>query len=264
MYERLEIEIKDHVAEVRLNRPEKKNALDAIFFEELAAAGEELQGNDDIRAVVMYGNGGCFCAGIDTSALMQFASDIEGMRAELAQRTEGDRGNKFQRPTVAWQELKVPVIAAIEGVAFGAGIQLALAADFRFAARDAKMAIMEAKWGIIPDMGISQSLPQLMRADQAKELIMTGRILDAEEAHSLGLVTYLADDPIAEARKMAADLAARSPDSIQNSKTLVDELWGAGRDQLVLEGELQSKIIGYPHQMETVMAQMQKRAPVYK
>lgn len=264
MYERLEIEIKDYVAEVRLNRPEKKNALDAIFFEELAAAGESLQGRDDVRAVLIYGNGGCFCAGIDTSALMQFASNIDGMRAELAERSEGDRGNKFQRPTVAWQELKVPVIAAVEGVAFGAGIQLALAADFRFVANDARMAIMEAKWGIIPDMGISQSLPQLMRADQAKELIMTGRIIEAAEAHSLGLATYLSDDPIADARKMAADLAARSPDSIAGSKALVDALWGEGRDQLVLEGELQSKIIGYPHQMETVMAQMQKRAPVYK
>lgn len=264
MYERLEIEIKDHVAEVRLNRPEKKNALDAVFFEELAAAGEALQDNADIRAVVMYGNGGCFCAGIDTSALMQFASDIDGMRAELAERSAGDRGNKFQRPTVAWQELKVPVIAAIEGVAFGAGIQLALAADFRFMAPDARMAIMEAKWGIIPDMGISQSLPQLMRADQAKELIMTGRILDAQEALALGLTTYVANDPVAAAKDMAADLAARSPDSIQASKTLVDTLWGEGRDQLVLEGELQSKIIGHPHQMETVMAQMQKRAPVYK
>ena len=264
MYERLEIEIKNHVAEVRLNRPEKKNALDVIFFEELADAGESLQNNKDVRAVLMYGKGGCFCAGIDTSALMQFASDIDGMRAELAQRTEGDRGNKFQRPTVAWQELKVPVIAAVEGVAFGAGIQLALAADFRFLANDARMAIMEAKWGIIPDMGISQSLPQLLRADQAKELIMTGRIVGAAEAHALGLATYLSDDPIADARKMALDLAARSPDSIAGSKALVDELWSAGRDQLVLEGELQSKIIGYPHQMETVMAQMQKRTPLYK
>lgn len=264
MFERLEIEIKNHVAEVRLNRPEKKNALDAIFFEELASAGEELQSNKNVRAVVMYGNGGCFCAGIDTSALMQFASDIEGMRAELVQRTDGDRGNKFQRPTVVWQELKVPVIAAVEGVAFGAGIQLALAADFRFVANDARMAIMEAKWGIIPDMGISQSLPQLLRADQAKELIMTGRIIEAAEAHTLGLATYLSVDPIADARKMAADLAARSPDSIAGSKALVDQLWSTGRDQLILEGELQSKIVGYPHQLETVMAQMQKRPPNYK
>lgn len=264
MYDRLDIQIKDHVAEVRLNRPEKKNALDATFFKELALAGEDLQNNDDIRAVVMYGHGNCFCAGIDTSALMEFASDIDKMRAELRTRSENDRGNKFQRPTVAWQDLKVPVIAAIEGVAFGGGIQLALAADFRFAAPDARLSIMEAKWGIIPDMGISQSLPQLLRADIAKELIMTGRILDATEAHELGLVTYVTNDPVNDARKMAADLAARSPDSIQKSKALVDELWGVGREKLLLEGELQADIIGFPHQMETVMAQMQKRKPVYK
>ena len=202
MYERLEIEIKDHVAEVKLNRPEKKNALDRVFFKELAQAGEDMRGNTDVRAVVMYGAGGCFCAGIDTSALMEFASDIEKMRAELRTPPEGGKGNRFQRPTVAWQELEVPVIAAVEGVAFGGGIQLALAADFRFMAPDARMSIMEAKWGIIPDMGITQSLPQLMRADQAKELIMTGRILDAQEALALGLTTYVDADQTLSTRAL--------------------------------------------------------------
>ena len=264
MYTRLEIEIKDHVAEVRLNRPEKKNALDQTFFEELAAAGEDLQGNSDIRAVVMYGNGGCFCAGIDTSALMQFAADIDKMRSELATVPDHGRGNRFQRPTVAWQELKVPVIAAVEGVAFGGGIQIALAADFRVMAPDARMSIMEARWGIIPDMGITQSLPQLMRADQAKELIMTGRIIGADEALSLGLTTWVDPDPIARARTLAAELAAKSPDAVRGSKALVDQVWGAGTDYLALEGALQSKIIGYPNQMETVMAQMQKRPASYK
>ncbi|WP_069300723.1 crotonase/enoyl-CoA hydratase family protein [Neptunicoccus sediminis] len=264
MYERLDITIKDHVAEVMLNRPEKKNALDTQFFDELAAAGEELQGNADVRAVVLYGAGGCFCAGIDTSALMEFSANIDEIRKMLATPPEHGRGNRFQRPTVVWQELKVPVIAAVEGVAFGGGIQLALAADFRFMAPDAKMSIMEAKWGLVPDMGITQSLPQLMRADQAKELIMTGRVLGAEEALSLGLATWLADDPVKSARTLAAELAARSPEAVQGSKALVDQVWSAGREGLALEGELQSKIIGFPNQMETVMAQMQKRAPVYK
>ncbi|MDR6264820.1 crotonase/enoyl-CoA hydratase family protein [Roseobacter sp. N2S] len=264
MYERLTIEIKDHVAEVMLNRPEKKNALDTQFFDELAAAGESLKGNKDVRAVVIYGAGGCFCAGIDTSALMEFAATIDQVRAMLATPPENGRGNRFQRPTVVWQELQVPVIAAIEGVAFGGGIQLALAADFRFMAPSAKMSIMEAKWGIIPDMGITQSLPQLMRADQAKELIMTGRVVEADEALSLGLTTWISDDPITAARAMAANLAARSPEAVQGSKALVDQVWPAGSEGLALEGKLQSKIIGYPNQMETVTAQMQKRAPVYK
>lgn len=264
MYERLEIEIANHVAEVRLNRPEKKNALDPLFFEELAAAGEELQKNEDIRAVVMFGNGGCFCAGIDTGSFMKFGETIEEKRHEMANAPAHGRGNRFQRPTVAWQELKVPVIAAVEGVAFGGGIQIALAADFRFMAPDARMSIMEARWGIIPDMGITQSLPQLMRADQAKELIMTGRIVDAAEALELGLTTWVDADPVAKARAMAADLASRSPDSIQASKTLVDQVWGAGTENLALEGLLQSKIIGYPNQMETIMAQMQKRPAVFK
>lgn len=264
MYDRLEIEIANHVAEVRLNRPEKKNALDPQFFEELATAGEELQKNKDIRAVVMFGNGGCFCAGIDTGSFMKFGETIDEKRHEMANAPAHGRGNRFQRPTVAWQELKAPVIAAIEGVAFGGGIQIALAADFRFMAPTARMSIMEARWGIIPDMGISQSLPQLMRADQAKELIMTGRIVDAEEALALGLTTWIDADPIAKARAMAADLAARSPDSVQSSKTLVDEVWGAGREHLALEGLLQSRIIGQANQIETIAAQMQKRPAVFK
>ena len=204
---RIEIEIVDHIAEVRLNRPEKKNALDPAFFAALAAAGESLQGNTDIRAVVMCGKGNCFCAGIDTSSLMQMAQDIEAVREEMRTPPAAMNGNRFQRPTVAWQELEVPVIAAIEGVAFGGGAQLALAADFRVMAPDARISIMEARWGIIPDMGITQSLPQLVRADIAKELIMTGRVLDAAEALDVGLTTWVKEDPVAEARAFAKALA---------------------------------------------------------
>jgi enoyl-CoA hydratase/carnithine racemase len=263
MSERVQIEIANHVAEVRLNRPEKKNALDMQFFQDLADAGEELKTNTEIRAVVMFGNGGCFCAGIDTSALMHFAADIKKVRHDMTHPPAGQRGNFFQRPTMVWQELKVPVIAAIEGVAYGGGIQLALAADFRFAARDARFSIMEARWGIIPDLGISQTLPQQMRADQAKELIMTGRIVDAAEAKDLGLTTWVVDDPIAAAREMAQMLASKSPDAVQASKALVDQIWAENGNGLALEGEIQSRIIGFPNQIETVMAQMQKRDAVY-
>lgn len=263
MFERLEIEIKDHVAEVRLNRPAKKNALDLQFFSDLAAAGEELKHNTDVRAVVMFGKGGCFCAGIDTDALMEFSSDIKTLRDELQNPPAKHGGNKFQRPTLVWRELAVPVIAAVEGVAYGAGIQLALAADFRFMAPDASMSIMEARWGIIPDMGISQTLPQQIRADQAKELIMTGRSVDAKEALALGLTTWIADDPVARARAMAAQFAAGSPDAIQGGKALVDRIWSTGQEALEVEAELQAKIIGFPNQVETVMARLQKRDPVY-
>lgn len=264
MFERIEIEVTDGIAEVRLNRPEKKNALDPLFFEELTAAGESLHGRDDLRAVVIYGKSGCFCAGIDTSSLGGMAADLDATRDALRNPPASDRGTKFQRPTLAWQEIEVPVIAAIEGVAFGGGIQLALAADFRFAAPDARLSIMEARWGIIPDMGLTQFLPQLMPADRAKDLIMTGRIVDAAEAQALGLVTRVCDDPIAEAKAFAAQLALKNPAAVRANKKMVDAVWGESDEALKIEAELQADIIGTPNQMEAVMAEMQKRAPVWK
>ena len=260
---RVAIEIADHIAEVCLNRPEKKNALDPQFFADLAEAGDSLHDRDDLRAVVMYGAGNCFCAGIDTSGFGAMAADMEKTRHDMRNPAPGARGNRFQRPTLAFQEIPVPVIAAIEGVAFGGGIQIALAADIRFATPDAKLSIMETRWGIIPDMGITQYLPQLMRADQAKDLIMTARIVGAEEALSLGLVTRVCDNPLEEARAYARALTLRNPEAIRATKTLVDETWTAGDAALELEGELQAQIIGGANQMEAVMAEMQKREPKF-
>ena len=159
------------------------------------------------------------------------------------------------------QSLDIPVIAALNGVVYGAGAQLALGADFRIAAPDTKFSIMEAKWGLIPDMGISQSLPKLMRADQAMELVMTGRVLDASEAQILGLITRIADDPLTEAIAMAEALKTKSPDALKGAKHLVNGTWGCGEAGLKLEAQLQAAIMGQPNQMEMVMATMAKRAP---
>lgn len=262
MTDRVEIEIVDQIAEVRLNRPDKKNALDPQFFEDLVTAGESLHGRTDIRAVVMYGKGGCFCAGIDTSGFTKFAADIEATRHAMRNPPEGARGNMFQRPTLAWQEIEVPVIAAIEGVAFGGGAQLALAADFRFASPDARLSIMEARWGLIPDMGFTATLPQLMPADRAKDLIMTGRIVDAPEALALNLITRIEEDPIEAARAYARMLCDKNPEAIRGNKRMVDAVWGTDAG-LVLEAELQADIIGGPNQMEAVMAEMQGRKPKF-
>jgi len=156
------------------------------------------------------------------------------------------------------------VIAAVQGVCFGAGLQLALGADFRVAAPEARFSVMEARWGLIPDMGISQSLPRLMRADQAKELILSARVVEAPESLALGLVTRLADDPLAEARAMAARFAAVSPDVLRAGKRLVEGCWtlppGPG---LRREAELQAGLIGGPNQIEAVMAGMAGRAPKF-
>jgi enoyl-CoA hydratase/carnithine racemase len=250
------------VAEVCLNRPARKNAWNMAMFDALAAAAESLRAVAGLRAVILHGAGACFSAGLDLALLGEFAQDLPGIRQQMLTLPDGEVANRFQKPCYLWQTLPVPVIAAIEGVAFGAGMQLALAADFRIAAPDARLSIMEAKWGLIPDMGISQSLPHLLRADVAKELIMTGRILTADEAQALGLVTRVAMTPLHAARALAHDLAARSPDQIAAAKALVDGAWSLpAREGLALEARLQADIIGGANQIEAVMANTAGRPP---
>ncbi|MGB3317343.1 MAG: crotonase/enoyl-CoA hydratase family protein [Albidovulum sp.] len=255
----------DGVAEVCLNRPEKKNAWSLEMFDALAAAADRLAGTAGLRVVILRGEGGCFSSGLDLSVMQGFARDMEGLKREIATPPAGAQANRFQEPVVAWQALPVPVIAAVEGVAYGAGMQLALAADFRIAAPGARFSIMEMKWGLIPDMGISQSLPRLTRADLAKELIMTARVFGAEEAQGLGLITRIAEDPVAAARAMAAELAQKSPDALAAAKRLVEEGWtlppGEG---LGLEARLQVDIIGGSNQIEAVMAAMGGRPPRFR
>jgi len=155
----------------------------------------------------------------------------------------------------------VPVIAALHGVCYGAGMQLALGADLRIAAPSTQLSIMEARWGLIPDMGLTKLLPGLMRADQALELILTARVLDAPEGLALGLVTRLASEPLEDARKTARAIAARSPEAARGAKALVRAAWPGGDDHLALEARLQAALIGSPNQIEAVMAGMQKRPP---
>lgn len=250
------------VAEVCLNRPERKNAWTLEMFDALAAAADDLAATPGLRAVILRGAGGCFSSGLDLTVMQGFARDIAGLKRQILSPPAGDRANRFQKPCHVWQMLPVPVIAAIEGVAFGAGLQLALAADFRLAAPDALLSVMEAKWGLIPDMGISQSLPRLLPADRAKELIMTARVVGAEEALALGLLTRVVADPVGAARGMAADLAQRSPDALRAAKRLVEESWtlppGGG---LAVEARLQAGIIGGANQIEAVMAALAGRPP---
>lgn len=264
MSDELTLTVTGHVAEVCLNRPDKKNALNFDLLNALTDTANRLKNNADVRAVILHGAGGCFSAGIDLMLLQSLAGRLDEIRQQMRNPPEGEAANLFQKPITVWSELAVPVIAAIDGVCFGAGMQLALGADFRIAAPGARLSIMEAKWGLIPDMGITQFLPHLLRADIAKELIMTGRILDAPEALGLGLLTRVADDPLAAARIMAADLAARSPDAVRAAKQLVDQSWIApAGGALALEAELQARIIGSPNQMEAVMATLQKRPPKF-
>ena len=253
------------VAEVWLCRSDKKNALTFELLDGLIAAGRALAAQPGLRAVVLAGEGGDFCAGLDTALLGELAADPDRLRVEMLAPADASGANRFQLPATIWQALPVPVIAAIEGVCFGGGAQIAFGADFRIAHPDARISIMEGKWGLIPDMGISQSLPRLLAADRAKELILTARVLRGAEALQLGLVTRLSDAPVAEARAFAMALAARSPDAIQAGKRLVDGIYAVNPPaELRLEAELQVGLIGGPNQVEAVRAALEGRPPRYR
>jgi enoyl-CoA hydratase/carnithine racemase len=259
MNDRVTISIESHVAEVVLNRPDKFNAIDLKMFDALGEAADQVANDKTVRAVVLRGAGNNFCAGIDLDV---FADADLDFRAELASKVVPSAANRFQRAAYAWRELSIPVICAIEGVAFGGGMQIALGADIRYATADAKLSIMEAKWGIIPDMGISTTLRGLVAPDHVKELSWSARVLSGAEALKLGLVTAVVDDPVSSCRQFAADCAARSPDAIQGIKKLVNEAWHLSEaDSLALEAQLQSGIIGGENQVEAVRAKMQKRIP---
>jgi enoyl-CoA hydratase/carnithine racemase len=168
--------------------------------------------------------------------------------------------NWFQRAAYNWIELPMPVIAAIHGNCLGGGLQIALGADIRFATPDARLSVMEVKWGLVPDMSITRSLPRLVGIDVAKELTFTGRVVTGAEAHSLGLVTHVAEDPLAGARALAAEIAGRSPDSVRGAKRLFDEAWtGSPEQTLALEAEIQLGLIGSPNQLAAVTAGMTKQ-----
>jgi len=262
MSERVQIRVEAHIADVMLNRADKMNALDVKMFAALAAAADTIAADKSVRAVVLHGAAGNFCAGIDLSVLG--AEDLDFGKA-LGTPVEPSPANFFQRAAYAWRELPVPVICALEGVVFGGGLQVALGADVRYAGPDARLSIMESKWGLIPDMGISTTLRDLIAPDHIKELAWTARILDAAEAQALGLVTAVVDDPMSASRNLAADCAARSPDAIRGIKTLVNQAWQISEaESLALEARLQGGIIGRENQIEAVNANLGKLRPDFR
>lgn len=261
MNERVTITVAEGIAEVVLNRPEKMNAMDRAMFDAVSAAGLRLMAEPGLRAVILHGAGRGFCAGIDTGSFTSGTAALDSLRAELSQPVHGSAANRFQHPCTVWADLPVPVIAALHGPVYGAGLQLALGADIRLAAPTAKLSIMEAKWGLVPDMGLTKLLPRLMPADRALEAMLTARVIDAPEAAALGLVTRLADEPLTEARALARAIAGRNPDAVRGMKALVAASWPGGDDGLALEARLQGAILGSPNQIEAVMAEMQGRAP---
>lgn len=262
MNDRVRVTVDGHVADVMLDRAAKMNAVDLRMFEALIEAADQVAAEKAVRAVVLHGDGENFCAGIDISVLGNPQVDFnEALATPLAP----SPANLFQRAAYAWRELEMPVIAALHGVTFGAGFQIAMGADVRFAAPDTRMSIMESKWGLVPDMAITTTTRHILRPDQVKELAWTARVLSAEEALSMGLVTRVVDDPHAAARALAVECAGRSPEAMRGIKRLVNDGWTASEaDSLALEASLQAGIIGSRNQSEAVHANLEKRAPEFE
>src|SRR5260370_5310081 len=188
MKDRVSIDLKDGVADVRLIRVDKMSALERAMFEGIIEAGAKLAEMKGVRAVVLSGEGRAFCAGLDMAsfAAMEAAQDkggdkVPGVR-DLTKRTHGI-ANRPQRCAWVWRELDVPVIAAVHGVAFGGGFQIALGADIRYAPPDTRFSVMEIKWGLVPDLAGTQLMRHLAREDIVRQLTYSGRIFNAQQAH---------------------------------------------------------------------------------
>jgi enoyl-CoA hydratase/carnithine racemase len=254
--ERVRVEVADHIADVCMVRGDKHNGLDKAMFEALVGAAEEVAGTPGARVAVIHGDGPSFCAGLDFQSFLAAGVPVE----DMLEREDGDVANFAQRTAYEWRRLQVPVIAALHGACFGGGFQIALAADIRIAAPDTRMSVMEMRYGLIPDMSLSQTLPRLVRDDVARELVYTGRTVEAAEALELGLLTRIEDDPLAAARELAEEIAAKSPDAIRAAKRALNEAHGApAAEGLALEEELQRALLGSPNQIAAVQAALSKQ-----
>jgi enoyl-CoA hydratase/carnithine racemase len=263
MTDRVTISMLDNgIADVRMNRPDKMNALDAAQWEALVAAIDQLKAIHGLRVVVLSGEGRSFCAGLDLSSLGgERAPDTSANGRSLADRSKGI-ANHAQYVAWGWRELPVPVIAAVHGVAFGAGSQIMAGADIRIVHPDARIAIMEMKWGLVPDVGGMPLWRTQVADDVLREMIYTNREFDGHAAKSMGFATHVAEDPLAQALALAAEIAHKNPHAIRGAKRLCNALATASDAELLqAESDEQMKVIRTPNQMEAVMAAMQKRAP---
>ena len=267
MSDRVTLTISQGIADVRLNRPEKRNALDGAMFLALADVGERLKTEPGVRCVVLSGEGASFCAGLDFSSFQMMAggdlpsTDDAGSPGSMK---EGRITHLGQQVCWVWQEIPVPVIAAVHGHALGGGLQIALGADLRIVHPETQMSVREVHWGLVPDMTGTLMLSSLVRADVAKDLVFTARIFDGREAHALGLATRLSDSVRDDAISMAGEIAGRSPDAVRGAKALLNRLFNRGAgEQFAAEREVIGSVIGQPNQVEAVLANFEKRPSAF-
>ena len=278
MSDRVTVAITDGVADVRLNRPDKLNALDGDMFAALVDTSARLARDTSVRAVVLSGEGRAFSAGLDFSGFLAMAGgrgtvDSGGPGEPAADdasslgaigRTDGRITHLAQQAAHGWSEVPVPVVAAVHGHCLGGGLQIALGADIRIVHPEAKLSVLEVRWGLSPDMTATATLPRLVGIDVAKELTWTGRNVSGAEAVALGLCTRPSDDPLADALALAREIAGKSPGAIRGTKKLLEQ---AGRvplaQQYADERHTIGSLIGTPNQVEAVAAFFEKRAPSF-
>ena len=260
--ERITIELEESgVAHTRLTRGDKMNALDPAMFTAIIEAGDVLAQTKGVRVVVLSGEGRAFCAGLDTAS---FGRTPDADEPELTERTYGN-SNQFQQVAMTWRKLAVPVIAAVHGVCFGGGLQIASGADIRIIHPETRMSVMEMKWGLVPDMGGYALWRGLVRDDVLRELVYTNRIFSGAEAQLLGFATYNDEDPLARAMEIAREIANKNPGAIRAAKRLQAGMMERDTDAILLEESIeQHAIMRTPNQIEAVMAEMQKRAPKFE
>ncbi|HEU5025170.1 MAG TPA: crotonase/enoyl-CoA hydratase family protein [Spirillospora sp.] len=282
MTDRVTVHVHEGVADVRLNRPDKLNALDIATFEALAETGDALAGDPSVRAVVLSGEGRAFCAGLDFANFAAMAGDgpsgggsegsgasggvrFKRLLSDITDREPGRITNLGQQAVHTWHELPQPVIAAVHGHALGGGFQIALGADIRIVAPDAKLSVLEIRWGLVPDMTGTAALIRLVGEDVAKELTFTGRMVTGDEAVRLGLATRTADDPRAAATELAREIAGKSPDAIRAAKRLLNRAAEGGdlAGQYLEESRELGALRGSPNQAEAVRAYFEKRPPAF-
>jgi len=277
---RVTISVVDGIADVKMNRADKRNALDNAMFTSLSAAGEYLKKLDGLRVVVLSGDGASFCAGLDFSSFAQMAE--AGAKANAADnKADNKAGEKSdmnagvmvdgrithmaQQVCWVWQEVPVPVIAAVHGHALGGGIQIALGADIRIVHPDTQLSVREVHWGLIPDMTGTLMLSRLVRPDIAKNLVFTARVFSGKEGHEMGLVTQLSQDVHADAMAMAREIAGRSPEAVRGAKKLLNLLANSGAaEQFAAERATIGQLIGSANQAEAVMSHFEKRPPNFE
>lgn len=272
--DRVTVTISDGIADVRLDRADKRNALDPAMFDAIAKAGHDLVTNREIRAVVLSGNGNSFCAGLDFGSFQSMADSGKNGDGSKTNTSSSENAGAMQPGAIThlaqqicwvWQEVPVPVVAALQGHALGGGMQLALGADIRVAHGETQFAMREVHWGLIPDMTGTLMLSRLVRDDVAKDLVFSARIISGVEAHALGVVTRVSDTPFETAMQIAREIADRSPDAVRGAKALINRLSNAGAaEHFAEERRIIYSLIGKPNQVEAVMSNFEKRPAKFR